>query len=128
MGCCCKKATGSPPGMWILEARFCAAMKAMFSPLREPTWFMRFTQFGHQVPRRNSRIAGPRERRPMRETGSLVSASFKTKEGAALPMLNTLIWTRVRAKGQRAAGGVARWLVTSREPEKGRSYALEAGF
>jgi hypothetical protein len=47
---------------------------------------MRFTQFGHQVPRKNSRITGPRARRLESENVPSWFAAKSEKSGARDPI------------------------------------------
>ncbi len=46
---------------------------------------MRFTQFGHQVPRRNSTISAPRDRKPEREKIPSRFAADSRNSGAREP-------------------------------------------
>src|SRR6266576_6546136 len=47
---------------------------------------MRFTQFGHQVPRRNSRISAPFSIRPLRVNVPSRLAASREKSGAREPI------------------------------------------
>jgi hypothetical protein len=51
---------------------------------------MRLTQFGHQVPRKNSRIKIPLASNPL-NLNSLPLASFSTKSGAFDPTCNVSV-------------------------------------
>jgi hypothetical protein len=60
---------------------------------------MRLTQLGHQVPRRNSRIAGPRARRLESEKTPSRLAAVSEKSGARDPIprvsVRFCIWNRL---------------------------------
>jgi hypothetical protein len=56
---------------------------------------MRFTQFGHQVPRRNSTITGPRSLISASEYSSSRFAAIKVKSGAESPALSVSVSVRI---------------------------------
>jgi hypothetical protein len=56
---------------------------------------MRFTQLGHQVPRKNSRITGPRCRRLESEKLPSRFAGLSEKSGACEPIVNVFVRFRI---------------------------------
>ena len=115
MGCLRKNSTG-----FHTPLRLSAAMKTNCAPacsiscFRGSNWAMRLTQFGHHVPRRNSRITAPCARKEDSEKLASRLAAASEKSGATEPTarvsvrsaisISTVREQIVRDKGLRQRG------------------------